>query len=55
MANLAILTKSCHSHNGYEFGKISSNWGFEQPNIQKLKCPGGWGGDMLKFPAAHLV
>ena len=25
MANLTILTKSCHSHNGDEFGKISSN------------------------------
>ena len=23
--NLAILMKSCHSHNGDEFGKISSN------------------------------
>ena len=25
MANMAILTKSCHSHNGDEFGKILSN------------------------------
>ena len=33
MANLAILTKSCHSHNGDEFGKISPN---SQINANKL-------------------
>ena len=33
MANLAILTKSCHSHNDDEFGKISSN---SQINANKL-------------------
>ena len=33
MVNLAILTKSCHSHNGDEFGKISSN---SQINANKL-------------------
>ena len=33
MANLAILTKSCHSHNGGEFGKISAN---SQINANKL-------------------
>ena len=33
VANLAILTKSCHSHNGGEFGKISPN---SQINANKL-------------------
>ena len=33
MANLAILTKSCHNHNGGEFGKISPN---SQINANKL-------------------
>ena len=33
MANLAILTKSCHSRNGDEFGNISSN---SQINANKL-------------------
>ena len=33
LANLAILTKSCHSHNGGEFGKISPN---SQINVNKL-------------------
>ena len=33
MANLAILTKSCHSHDGGEFGKISPN---SQINANKL-------------------
>ena len=33
LANLAILTKSCHSHNGGEFGKISPN---SQINANKL-------------------
>ena len=33
MANMAILTKSCHSHNGDEFGKILSNC---QINANKL-------------------
>ena len=33
MANLAILTKSCHSHNGDQFGNISSN---SQINANKL-------------------
>ena len=33
MANFANLTKSCYSHNGNEFGKISSN---SQTNADKL-------------------
>ena len=33
MANLAILTKSCHSHDGGEFGKISPN---SQINANRL-------------------
>ena len=33
MANMAILTKSCHSDNGDEFGKILSNC---QINANKL-------------------
>ena len=33
MANMAILTKSCHSHNGGEFGKISP---YTQLNANKL-------------------
>ena len=33
MANLAILTKYCHSHNGDDFGKISPN---SQINANKL-------------------
>ena len=33
MTNLAIKTKSCHSHNGDEFGQILSN---SQINANKL-------------------
>ena len=33
MANMAILTKSCHSHNGGEFGEIPSNC---QLHVNKL-------------------
>ena len=33
MAKMANLTKSCHSHNGGEFGKISPN---SQINANKL-------------------
>ena len=33
MASWAILAKSCHSHNGDEFGKISPN---SQINANKL-------------------
>ena len=35
MANKAILTISCHSHNGDEFGKILSN---SQNNANKLNA-----------------
>ena len=33
MANMAILTKSCHSHNGDEFGKILSNCQIKENNL----------------------